>query len=577
MPIKKTSLLGSVLLLLGIYFVPSSVLARENVTDWYVQNFDSSIVVNKDSSLDITEMITADCGNAVDKHGIFRILPESIKVEGGETIKTPVELVSITDFSDKSIPFTESKSSTDDTVTWKIGDPNKTVQGVNYYKIHYRVKNAIRFGNPNFDEFYWNLSGNFWDLEIDKFHGKITFPEEVTKDNSTLNYYTGKVGDKGNSLATFSWSAPNVLETETNDTLFPGEGVTASVTFPKNIFTPYVPSFWETYGGYFFFLIPLAVFLFCFNSWKKHGKDPRVDKTVIAEYAAPGNLTPIELGVLMTSGRFKSIFITAEIINLATKKLITIKELDKKILFFHHKDYEFTKNPDPEIEKTLNAPQKTIFDKLFEEGDVIELSSLRNKFYKVVTDVDKKTTKLLEDKKLISPSGIIYQISFLVVGMIAIIGGLMLVNVSGYLGASVVLSGVIFLAFSFIMPKRTPEGAELNWQIKGFKLFMETVDKHRAEFYEKENIFEKFLPYAIVFGITKIWINKMKEVYGEDFYARNTFAWYVGSSAFFDADSFSSSMDSLSSSIAANTSSPSGSGGAGGAGGGGGGGGGGGW
>ena len=127
------------------------------------------------------------------------------------------------------------------------------------------------------------------------------------------------------------------------------------------------------------------------------------------------------------------------------------------------------------------------------------------------------------------------------------------------------------------MPKRTNRGAKLNVDAKGFKLFMETVDKDRAPFYEKENIFEKFLPYAIIFGITGIWIKRMREIYGEEYLATHAPVWYVSSAGTFDADNFSSSMESLSSAIAANTSAPSGSGGGGGAGGGGGGGGGGGW
>ena len=52
------------------------------------------------------------------------------------------------------------------------------------------------------------------------------------------------------------------------------------------------------------------------------------------------------------------------------------------------------------------------------------------------------------------------------------------------------------------------KGAELLWRIKGFKLYMETAEKYRQQFYEKENIFEKLLPYAMVFGMTEIWVKK---------------------------------------------------------------------
>src|SRR3990172_3074376 len=87
------------LLLLGLlFFVPFRVSARENVDYWYIKDFQSEIRVNLDSSLDITEKITADCGGCFGKHGIFRILPTQVQATDKEVIKTPIELQSITDF-----------------------------------------------------------------------------------------------------------------------------------------------------------------------------------------------------------------------------------------------------------------------------------------------------------------------------------------------------------------------------------------------------------------------------------------------------------------------------------------------
>jgi uncharacterized membrane protein len=561
---------------LGISFCADVASARENVTDWYIKDFDSTIVVNKDSSLDITEKITADCGNAAGKHGIFRILPERINI-AGTNVKTPVELVSITDVNGSEMKYTESRNSSDGTVTWKIGDANKTVQGVNNYEIRYRVKNTIRFGSLQFDELYWNLSGNFWDLEIDRFHAKIVFPTEIKKENSEVEYYTGFLNSKGKDLATFRWSAPNVLEFESTGMLDIGEGITASVTFPKGIITEYVPSFWEKYGNYVFLLIPLVVFILCYRMWSEHGKDPRVDKTVIAEYDAPDNLSPIEMGALRKNGSFDNGLITAEIVNLAVKGLILIKETHDKVLFFDSKDYQLQKIQNAEEEAKLNSAQKMLLQKLFDGRESVKLSSLKNSFYKSVQEISKEVDNILVEKDLVVKSSKKYAAAFLVVGIFMIFATFFFWSFSAWLGLSLLLSGIIILVFGFIMPSRTMKGAELNWQIKGFKLFMETVDKDRAVFYEKENIFEKFLPYAIMFGITGIWIKRMKEIYGEEYFATYAPMWYAGNVAAFDADSFSSTVDSLSSAIAANTSSPSGSGGAGGSGGGGGGGGGGGW
>ncbi len=110
---------------------------------------------------------------------------------------------------------------------------------------------------------------------------------------------------------------------------------------------------------------------------------------------------------------------------------------------------------------------------------------------------------------------------------------------------------------------------------------MNTAEKYRQRFNEKENYFEKFLPYAIVFGMTGEWIKKMRDIYGEEYFNRYHPIWFYGA-AFtnFDVDSFSSELNSMTSNMAstmASHPSSSGSGGGGFSGGGGGGGGGGGW
>ncbi|MDD3778354.1 MAG: hypothetical protein PHH52_03185, partial [Patescibacteria group bacterium] len=82
--------------LLVIIFFPDISLARDNVVDWYIKDFRTEVVVNTDSSLTITETILADCGEAVGKRGIFRVLPIVNKTKDGNFI-TSVELISITD------------------------------------------------------------------------------------------------------------------------------------------------------------------------------------------------------------------------------------------------------------------------------------------------------------------------------------------------------------------------------------------------------------------------------------------------------------------------------------------------
>ncbi len=563
--------------IVAVLAMPNMSFAQTNVTDWYIRDFDSQIIVNKDSSLSITETIVADCGTAVGKHGIFRILPTRMNTVNGN-IETPVTLRSVTDENGKTYAYQTINNFGDGTVTWKIGDANATVTGVHTYIISYAVKNAIRFSNADFDELYWNLNGNFWDLETDAYHASIRFPKEVTGESAAVDYYTGTLGSKDESLAVYEWTAPNVLEFRSTRTLLHREGITASVTFPKDIFTPYVPGFWETNGKYFFFLIPLFVFLGCLSLWRKYGDDPDVNKTVMAEYDVPGNLTPVEMGMLMKSGEFENTFITAEIVWLATHGVITITEVENKILFFTSTDYELAKTGNGEAEAALNTTQREILNDLFDDGTgTVRLTSLKNSFYTHLPAITKAGKEGLKGKGLIEASGLVARNIMVPLGIFLVFVSIVSVGTSGFLGLSLGLSAIILIVFGAIMPKRTREGAELNWQIKGFKLFLETVDKDRAVYYEKENLFEKGLPYAILFGMTKEWIKRMRDIYGEEYFSTHPMLWYVGGAGAFNADSFTTAMDGLSSSIAASTSSPSGSGGSGGSGGGGGGGGGGGW
>jgi len=567
------------LIVLTFAAVPS-VFARETstITDWYIKDFQSEIVVNKDSSVLITEKITADCGNLSGKHGIFRILPTQTKSSGSEVIKTPVELVSITDFNNVPLKYETIKSYSDHTITWKIGDPNKTVKGINYYKIKYKVQNVIRFNNSNFDEFYWNLNGNFWQLDIDKFSAQIKFPDGVNKDSSQVSYYAGNFGSKDRTLANYNWVDKNTLEFISTEILKPGQGITVSVTSVKGVFTPYVPGFLEQYGYYFAFLLPIIVFIICILLWKKYGRDPKINPTIVPEFDIPSKLSPMELGAVLTDGAIKPQFISAAIVNLAVNKIIKIEEIEKKGVF-GSADYKLIKLSS--VTAKISVSETVLLDKLFGGKSEILMSDLKNKFYQDIPAISKAVVDPLAEKKLVQRRNKWFLFGFIILASGFFGLSFSLAVLAWQLFLSFFLSAIIIFIFAFLLRQRTKESAELLRQIKGFKLYMETAEKYRQQFNEKENIFERFLPYAIVFGITKLWAEKMKLIYGKDYFNNYHPYWYTGvAMTSFNADTFSSNINSLSSSMAstlASSPSSSGSGGGGFSGGGGGGGGGGGW
>jgi uncharacterized membrane protein len=576
---KKTYFL---LFLITFILLPLSVLARSpnQITDWYIKSFNTEIQVYEDSHLLVTEMILADCGNLPNKHGIFRVLPTQIKTDMG-TFETPIELVSITNFEDNPREFEKIIDNSKHTITWKIGNKDKTVSGVRDYKIVYKVKNAIRFQDEDFDELYWNLLGNFWQLEIDLFHAKIIFPDKVNILNTTIDYYTGHLGSKSKDLADYRWIDNSALVFASNKRIDSGEGITMSAIFPKGIFTPYkitLQDKWNYYSEYAFYLMPIIVFIICFLIWRKHGKDPKVRRPISPEFGIPDKITPIQMGMIISSGRWNNKLITATIIDLAVRKLIIIKEIKVQKLFIKIKSYKLIKTDKFNLSE-LTKPEKIIVNKMFLGNDSVILASLKNTFYKGLGIIKKAATDEAVDNKWVTEKGSMVGATFIIIAALvcSLFFRISQVNPSPLM-VSVVLSGIILTVFGVLMPKRTPAGAELYSRIMGFKLYMRKAEKYRQQFYEEENIFDKLLPYAVLFGMTRRWAKTMEKIYGKEYFATYRPVWFVGGSfQGFNANAFISTLNGITSNIASSTGTGSGAGGAGGSGGGGGGGGGGGW
>jgi len=544
----------AVIAVLFVIFSPSPSFAfvPSNITDCYVKDLHSNITVQKDSSLLIEEEITVDCGDLPDKHGITRTVAEQIAVKG-EKINTPVKLVSIREADGSPVPYLAKSDNFKHTVSWEIGDQKKTFTGEKEYTIIYSVRNAIRSGGSEGDEFYWNLSGDLWDIAIDDFSADISFPPEADRNSGKVYLYGSSDPGSGDRIK-YNWTGDNTLNFLYEGDILPGRGVAASVAFPKNIFKIYEPSFIEKYWEVLWFLLPTSVFLLCYLLWEKYGRDPKVNKTVSPEFGAPEGLTPIEVGTLESIGDFKGPFISAAIVDLAVKKYMIIEEIDRK-WYAGGKDFKLKKNRPEEDFLMLSLPEKTLTEKMFRERREIFLSLLNDRFYKDIPEIKRAVASDLALRNLMTQTGSTLKIAFVAAACVLFFAGFFLFMALGStaVAISVILSVFTFIIFGFFMPKRTPKGAELHWRIKGLRMCVEDPGKYSQQILEKEGIFERLLPYAMLFGTEDVWIRKMEEIYGQDYFQRYSPSWYSGSSGGFNADAFIERMKVLSVGIAAST------------------------
>ncbi len=137
------------------------------------------------------------------------------------------------------------------------------------------------------------------------------------------------------------------------------------------------------------------------------------------------------------------------------------------------------------------------------------------------------------------------------------------------------LASLVLLVIYLIIkpPPLTEKGIEAKWHALGFKEYLQVAERFRLGVLTPET-FEKYLSYAMVFGVEKKWAERFADIY------KTQPDWYESSAPIsgFNSVIFANSLSGMTSSVnsAISYSSPSGSsgfGGGGGAGGGGGGGG----
>ena len=112
--------------------------------------------------------------------------------------------------------------------------------------------------------------------------------------------------------------------------------------------------------------------------------------------------------------------------------------------------------------------------------------------------------------------------------------------------------GVMILVIKYL-PKRTKYGNEMLGKLKGFKNFLETVEKEKLEslVMDNPNYFYDILPYTYVLGISDKWIKKFESI------SLQAPSWYDSSNSF-DISSFNRFINStMTSAQGAMTSSPS--------------------
>src|SRR3989344_8767902 len=156
--------------LLSFPFLISGAKSTKAADDYSVNLFKSEIVVNQDTSIRVKE--TGEANFEAPKHGIFRIIPVSYNHKG-KTINIRLRVIGIKDEKGKAYKFETSRLG--QSISLKIGDPDRTLTGPVAYFIEYEASGVLRKYDRGY-ELYWNATGSEWDTQILNAQAKVSSP-----------------------------------------------------------------------------------------------------------------------------------------------------------------------------------------------------------------------------------------------------------------------------------------------------------------------------------------------------------------------------------------------------------------
>jgi hypothetical protein len=286
----------SALLALLLLFAPTAAHADERILHYW-----SDVQVQPDSSLEVTETIDVRAENAQINHGIYRDFPTRYRGPHGSQFRVGFTFQGATLDGE---PVSASTGPASNGIRIKIGDPDKFVPiGEHRYVIRYITTRQIgRF--KDYDELYWNVTGNGWIFPIDVAEARIRLPKSVRFGQRAV--YTGPQGSTGDNAQVVE-EEPGEIAFRTTRPLGPYEGLTVATAFPKGVVastnsgSPVLDWLADNGPPIVGALGLIGLFIFYYVAWQKAGRNPHAG-TVVPTFSPPDGLSPAGMRYVKNMG-----------------------------------------------------------------------------------------------------------------------------------------------------------------------------------------------------------------------------------------------------------------------------------
>ena len=289
-------------------------------------SFQSDIKVRYDGSMIVKETIRVNSMGDKIRHGIYRDFPVRYSDRAGNSYVVGFAVKDVLR-DGKPEPYHIENQSNGKRVY--IGRKDALIAPGEYvYTLVYTTDHQLGFFK-DFDELYWNVTGNGWEFMIDEATGSVELPADASRHIISFAGYTGPQGSKEQDFSE-TVDESGVIRFTTVRTLAPREGLTIAVAWPKGYVkeperSEKVLHFFTGNIGVILGAAGLLLLVFYYSIvWIRVGKDPDPG-TIVTRYTPPDNMTPAVMRFIREMGYDQKI-LASVVINMAVKGHLSIRE-----------------------------------------------------------------------------------------------------------------------------------------------------------------------------------------------------------------------------------------------------------
>ncbi|GLZ35889.1 hypothetical protein Lesp02_80760 [Lentzea sp. NBRC 105346] len=453
--------------------------------------------LERDSRLSVTETVTVPDGKTVK-----RSVPLRLAVGN--------DLDRLFKISDAKVDGKGSATVTDDRFEVSLDAGKSTVS--------YVVEGAVaKVGDAL--ELRWQAAGG-WDTELDKVAITVSTPDSPT----SVNCLAGPVGSSQPCTSADLADGRGVRAQEIK--LSPGErvdiaiGMSAGVV-PANAVViensslaaafALTPISAAVLGGLLLLLLGGVVLL-----WYLRGRDAAAlasevgpinvlvrDQSGRVAFASPDGVLPGQVGTVVDE-HVDVVDVTATVIDLAVRNYLWISEVDG------HDWRIVRRNP---ADDALSGYERAVYRALLPDGvDAVTLSELRARRVDLAEVRDELYADVVEKRWFVrrpdSERSLFWWVG-IVIAVLGLAGTVVLALTIGnaLFGLAVAVGGAALAFGARSMPARTKRGSALLEHVRGLRGYLHGVAPNDIPEDDRELVFSRSLPYAVVLGETERWLS----------------------------------------------------------------------